>query len=81
MVEDVLSAIKHVHISGMMHEAVLANIGRCVYHQNGRVANDGSCLLFLVVLSAGALVVAGVAWLGLARLGSAWLCRAWRSVL
>lgn len=52
VVEDVLSAITHVHISGMMHEAVLANIGRCVYHQNGHVANNGSCSLFLVVLSA-----------------------------
>lgn len=28
VVEDVLAAVKHVHVSGMMHEKVLGDIGR-----------------------------------------------------
>ncbi|CAM9285200.1 unnamed protein product [Scytosiphon promiscuus] len=30
VVEDVLAAVTHVHVSGMMHEAVLADIGRYI---------------------------------------------------
>ncbi|CAN0052201.1 unnamed protein product [Laminaria digitata] len=30
VVEDVLAAVKHVHVSGMMHEKVLGDIGRYI---------------------------------------------------
>eukprot|EP00904_Undaria_pinnatifida_P001496 jgi/Undpi1/11347/HiC_scaffold_30.g13644.m1 len=31
VVEDVLAAVKHVHVSGLMHEKVLADIGRYIH--------------------------------------------------
>lgn len=31
VVEDVLEAVKHVHVSGILHDRVLADIGRYVW--------------------------------------------------
>ena len=45
VVEDVLAAVKHVHVSGLMHEKVLADIGRWVkIGQWDSSRNRGACV-------------------------------------
>lgn len=44
--EDVLAAVGHVHVSGMMHEKVLGDIGRW----EGSPASENGALLVVALL-------------------------------
>lgn len=56
VVEDVLAAVTHVHVSGMMHERVLADIGRYIHpshrleHMLKTLRNAGKKLFSKLVL-------------------------------